>query len=141
MAGRYPIRGDLKPKTNIAFNDFQEDLQRTVDRVCPSGVTPYERIAVLSFTWSNDDIKATALEDDLLSTLSNDYGCILEKFVIETKHASLVPKTNRDVTRDVFHRVSDFVRRNDSLTSKRLLLYYYCGHGDTGPNNDTMRWA
>ena len=126
----------MRPASNQErFSNFATDLQHSLQQAVSTDSGRYQQASVLAFDWSNDDIGVSGLRDDFLELLRSVYGFNTESYVLNASDSA------SNIEFDFRDRVIDFTRkhasRNDNAT--HLLIYYYSGHSDRGPNGDELQ--
>ena len=78
-----------------------------------------------------------SLRDDLLRLLQNVYGFKTESYILQ---ANDPPQA---ILRDLRDIIIDFGRKNSPKSTEKthLLIYYYSGHSDPGPQQNELRLA
>jgi hypothetical protein len=137
MSNPKPLRSRYPAAHQAHFDKFAKDLEPAVQQWVPTDLEGYKSAAVLSIDWSNDTMGVSNLRNDLLQILNRVYGFKVENYVLNA-NAPLA-----DIALNFRKKLMDFTNKQGSTkaNAKHLLVYYYSGHSDTGPNGDMLRLA
>jgi hypothetical protein len=116
------------------FLHFAKDLEEAVQKVVPTDLGRYQKAAVLAMDWDNDTMNVKVLRDELLGVLRRVYNFKTESFLLKSSlSAGMTSQQLRD-------KLNQFTAANrpSKPDAKHLLIYYYSGHSDTGPNGDQL---
>lgn len=130
-----PLRSMLPSAHQDRFSEFATDLQKAVRQSVPTDFGRYQRASILAFDWSNDTMEVKRLREDLLRLLRRVYGFNTEAYVL---NANDPPQA---IFKDFRDHLIEFTRRNEPKNgdSTHLLMYYYSGHSDSGPQGNQLR--
>lgn len=130
-----PLRSRLAQDSITDFREFANDLNEALAKSVPTNLARYKHAAALSLTWSNDDIGVMPQTDQFLSILKTVYNYATEKFILNAA------KPLHELQRDLTDRIMAFTKEHEAKTPNddHLLIYYYSGHGETGPGQNQLR--
>lgn len=134
MSSLRPLRSRLPAAHQAKFSQFAGDLQQAVRQYVPTDLGRYQRAAIFAFDWNNDTMGVKGLRDELLGLLKRVYGFQTETHVMNARDPSAT------VDLDFYDAVLRFVQKNRPKPGeKNLLVYYYSGHSDSGPQQNELR--
>lgn len=143
MTNIRPLRSALPSSHLSYFSQFAADLQQTIRQSVPTDYDldfgRYHQASILSFDWNNDNTMpgVKPLRDELLQLLRTVYSFKTESYALNPNDA---PET---IFNDFRNRLMTFTNshKRKSREAKHLLVYYYSGHSDAGPQGDQLRLA
>lgn len=130
-----PLRSYNKVDHKASFHQFANDLQHAVQRYVPTDLGGYQKAAILGFTWSNDTTGVVGLRDELLRLLRKVYDFQTETYTLDANASSI------NVNFDFYDEVTRFIAKlkPKKPEANHLLMYYYSGYSDSGPQQDQFR--
>lgn len=118
----------------VNFFKFAEDLQKSDRRSLIYKSRRYQKVSVLAFDWSNDEMGVQHFRDDLLRLFREDYGFETETYVLNARDPSST------IAEEFESKLRSFrMNRPANIEAKHLLIYYYSGHSDSGPKQDQLK--
>ena len=93
-----------------------------------------QKANVLAFDWSNDKMGVQHFRDDLLRLFRVNYGFETETYVLNAKNPSAT------LAEEFESKLRRFRNKNRpaNIESKHLLIYYYSGHSNSGPEQNQL---
>ena len=115
------------------FKDAADRINEALQRSLPTSTArSYDKVALLSLTWDNDDLGIKDLENDLIKVFRKSFNFTVEQYSIPNK-----PKSSNLVT-EFQDALFDFRRK--WAGDKSLLIFYYSGHAITDPTGQESIW-
>lgn len=121
-----PLYAHRAQRTLQNLAEFARDVQESVKANLPTGAQRYGKVAVIGYTWSNDDMNCQEVEEEFFHVLRKEYNFHTESYVIDA--SARIPLL------DLQKRLSRFREKHDDKDA--LLIFVYSGHSNRNMNNE-----
>ncbi|OJD38889.1 hmg-i hmg-dna-binding protein [Diplodia corticola] len=126
QASTKPAHAYRVQRTLDRLQDFAKDVEKSVNTILPTGATRYGKVAVLGYTWSNDDMKCAQAEGELFKVLRKYYNFITESYIIDA--------TSQTINANLQRAFIKFREKHQG--SDTLLIFIYSGHSRRDHNDN-----